>query len=129
MKGPKTLIIITAAAIAWAIASVDYCNEHFLSIPIALKALCVVMCILPAGTSLGMYYPFGVTNLVQRRLDSTVPASYAIATLSSVFGSAYAMTAINNLGFTTVILIGVALYTLVAFVYIAAKALVRIPLQ
>jgi hypothetical protein len=125
MRGPKTLILITALATAWGIVSVGYCNGYLLSLPIGLKIPCAVLCVLPVGTSLGMYYPFGVTNLVQTKLRSTVPVSYSIATLSSVLGSAYAMTAVKNLGFTTVILIGLVGYITVAFVYMAARSFVR----
>jgi hypothetical protein len=42
---------------------------------------------------------------------AAVPATYAMATLSSVWGASWAMTAITNLGFSAVILMGAAGYT------------------
>ena len=51
-----------------------------------------------------------------------MPATYAMATLSSVWGSAWAMTAITNLGFSAVILMGAAGYALTgALVLVAGR--------
>ncbi len=125
MRGPKTLVLVTVGAIAWSIVSADICNEYFLSLPIALKILGVAICVLPAGIALGMYYPFGVSKLVEGGLESTVPMTYGISTLSSVLGSAYAMTAIINFGFSRVVILGAAGYASVALVYLFAKRTVK----
>jgi len=69
---------------------------------------CVALAVGPAGTLLGMFYPFGVAHVVKAGRRAAVPATYAMATLSSVWGSAWAMTAITNPGCSTVILMGVA---------------------
>jgi len=52
---------------------------------------------------------------------AAVPATYAMATLSSVWGSAWAMTAITNLGFSAVIPIGAAGYALTGALYLVAN--------
>ena len=49
--------------------------------------------------------------------------TYAIATLSSVWGSSWAMTAITNVGFSAVILMGAAGYALTGAVYLIARRL------
>jgi hypothetical protein len=54
---------------------------------------------------------------------AAVPATYAMATLSSVWGSSWAMTAITNLGFSAVILLGATGYVLTGAVYLAARRL------
>jgi len=54
---------------------------------------------------------------------SAVPATYAMATLSSVWGSSWAMTAITNLGFSVVILMGAAGYALTGALYLVARRL------
>ncbi|MDD5305975.1 MAG: hypothetical protein PHU25_01515 [Deltaproteobacteria bacterium] len=121
MRGPRTLLLLSAAAILWGVGAVELCNIFLLSLPMALKILGVAVCVMPAGTCLGMYYPLGVSTLVGNGLRGTVPATYALATLSSVLGSAWAMTAITNIGFSTIILMGAAGYLLVAGIYLAAR--------
>jgi spermidine synthase len=121
MRGPRTLLVLTAVAILWGVLSVQICNSFLLSLPMALKILGVAICVLPAGTCLGMYYPLGVSTLVGGGLRGAVPATYALATLSSVLGSAWAMTAITNIGFSTIIIMGAVGYLLVAFIYLAAR--------
>ena len=111
-RGPATLVLPAVAAIGWGVLATHLCNAHLLSLPLPLKILCVALCVVPAGTFLGMFYPFGVAHVVEAGRRAAVPATYAIATLSSVWGSAWAMTAITNLGFSTVILMGAAGYAL-----------------
>jgi hypothetical protein len=87
-----------------------------------IKILCVAMCVVPAGTFLGMFYPFGVEGVVKAGRRAAVPATYAMATLSSVWGAAWAMTAITNLGFSVVILMGATGYALTgALVLVAGR--------
>jgi hypothetical protein len=70
-----------------------------------------------------MFYPFGVERVVEAKRRAAVPATYAMATLSSVWGSSWAMTATPNLGFSAVILIGAAGYALTGALILAANRL------
>jgi hypothetical protein len=122
-RGPGMLVLPAVAAIAWGIFATHLCKAHLLSLPLPLKIVCVAPCVAPAGTSLGMFYPFGVKQVVAGGHRAAVPATYAVATLSSVWGSAWAMTAITNLGFSAVILIGAAGYALIGALYLIARRL------
>lgn len=112
MRGLATMIGLTTAAVAWGVGAVELCNTHLLSLPLALKVLAVAVSVMPAGACLGMYYPYGVAELVRSGRPEAVPMTYGLATLSSVLGSAFAMTAITNIGFTPMIAIGAAGYAL-----------------
>jgi hypothetical protein len=121
-RAPATLVLSTIAAIAWGVLAAHACNTRLLSLPLPLKILCVGVCVVPAGTFLGMFYPFGVARVLEAGRRAAVPATYAMATLSSVWGSSWAMTAITNLGFSTVVLIGAAGYVLTgALILLAAR--------
>jgi uncharacterized membrane protein YhaH (DUF805 family) len=122
-RGPVTLVLPTVVAIAWGVLATHLCNTRLLSLPLPLKILCAAVCVVPAGTFLGMFYPFGVERVVEAGRRAAVPATYAMATLSSVWGSSWAMTAITNLGFSTVILMGAAGYALTGALYIVAVRL------
>jgi hypothetical protein len=111
-RGPATLSLPTVAAVVWGLLATHLCNAHLLSLPLPLKILCVALSVAPAGAFAGMFYPFGVQQVVAAGRRAAVPATYAIATLSSVWGATWAMTAITNLGFSTVILLGAAGYGL-----------------
>ena len=54
-----------------------------------------------------------------------MPATYAIATMSSVWGASWAMTAVTNLGFWVVILMGAAGYALTGALYLVRAASAR----
>jgi hypothetical protein len=120
MKGFKSLLIYTSATVLWGILAVEICNTYLLSVPLALKIFAVAVCVMPVGTCLGMYYPFGVAKLAGSKYQNAIPATYAIATLSSVLGSAAAMTFITNLGFSRIILLGGLFYAAVAVIYVIA---------
>lgn len=120
-RGPATLVLPAVAAIAWGVLAAHLYNAHLLSVPLPLKILCVALCVAPAGTFLGMFYPFGVAAVVQAGRRAAVPATYAMATLSSVWGAAWAMTAITNLGFSAVILLGAAGYVLTGALSLLAR--------
>jgi hypothetical protein len=120
-RGPATLVLPAVATIAWGVVATHLCNVHLLSLPLPLKILGVALCVVPAGTFLGMFYPFGVERVVDARRRDAVPATYALSTLSSVWGSVWAMTAITNLGFSVVILIGAAGYSLTGALYLIAR--------
>jgi hypothetical protein len=120
-RDPVTLVLPAVAAIAWGVLAMHLCNVRLLSLPLPLKILCAVVCVVPAGTFLGMFYPFGVERVVEAGRRAAVPATYAMATLSSVWGSAWAMTAITNLGFSAVILMGAAGYALTGALILVAR--------
>jgi hypothetical protein len=122
-RGPATLVLPTVAAIAWGLIATELCNARLLSVPLPLKIVCVALCVVPAGTFLGMFYPFGVERVVAAGRPAAVPATYAIATLSSVWGASWAMTAITNVGFSAVILMGAAGYALTGALYAVARRL------
>jgi len=121
LRNPVALVLPAVAASAWGAFATHLCNARLLSWPLPLKIVCVALCVLPAGTFLGMFYPFGVARVVEGGRRAAVPATYAMATLSSVWGAAWAMTAITNLGFTVVILIGAAGYALTGAFYLVAR--------
>ena len=120
-RGPMTLAPAAVAAIAWGVLATHLCNARLLSLPLPLKVLCVALSVVPAGTFLGIFYPLGVERVVEAGRRAAVPATYAIATLSSVWGASWAMTAITNLGFSAVILMGAAGYALTAALYLIAR--------
>ena len=122
-RGPATLVLPAVAAIAWGVLATHLCNARLLSLPLPLKILCVALSVVPAGTFLGMFYPFGVERVVDAGRRAAVPATYAVATLSSVWGASWAMTAITNLGFSAVILMGAAGYALTGALYLVARRL------
>jgi hypothetical protein len=122
-RGPATLVLPTVAAIGWGLIATQLCNARLLSLPLPLKIVCVALCVAPAGTFLGMFYPFGVERVVAAGRPAAVPATYAIATLSSVWGASWAMTAITNVGFSAVILMGAAGYALTGALYVVARRL------
>lgn len=123
LRSPAALVLPTIAAIAWGILATHLCNARLLSLPLPLKILCVALGVVPAGMLLGMYYPFGVKRVVEGGRSAAVPATYAMATLSSVWGSSWAMTAITNLGFSALILIGAAGYALTGVLCLVARRL------
>ncbi len=120
-RGPATLAAPTVAAVAWGVLATRLCTAHLLALPLGLKILCVALCVAPAGMFLGMFYPLGVARVVGSGRPAAVPATYALATVSSVWGSAWAMTAITNLGFSTVILMGAAGYALAGGLDLVAR--------
>lgn len=110
MRGPGWLVGATVLSVAWGLLAVNLCNAHLLSLPLPVKALGVVLATAPAGIALGCFYPYCVQRIVAADQARCVPMTYALTTLSSVLGSVFAMTAIIELGFTTVIALGAALY-------------------
>jgi len=122
-RGPATLVLPAVAAIGWGVLATHLCNAHLLSLPLPLKIVCAGLSVVPAGTFLGMFYPFGVERVVEAGCRAAVPATYAMATLSSVWGSSWAMTAITNLGFSAVILMGAAGYAMTGALVLVARRL------
>jgi hypothetical protein len=126
-RGPATLLlpglVAAIAAIAWGVLATHLGNAHLLSLPLPLKILCVALSVAPAGLFLGMFYPLGVERVVAAGHRAAVPATYAMATLSSVWGASWAMTAITNLGFSAVILMGASGYALTGALVLVARRL------
>jgi hypothetical protein len=122
-RGPATLVLPAVVAIVWGVLATHLCNAHLLSLALPIKILCVALGVVPAGTFLGMFYPFGVQHVVEAGRGAAVPATYAMATLSSVWGASWAMTAVTNLGFATVILMGAAGYVLTGGLVLVARRL------
>lgn len=118
---PALVLLPAAAAIGWGLLATRLCDAHLLSLPLPAKILCVACCVGPAGVCLGMFYPFGVARLVEGGRGAAVPATYALATLSSVWGGAWAMTAVTNVGFSAVILMGAGGYLLIAATYLMSR--------
>lgn len=126
MRGPVQLLAYTAVGIVWALLAVAVLDGHFLSWPLAAKIPAVVLALFPVGLCLGMFYPFGVAGLVGAGRRDAIPMTYGITTLSSVLGSALAMTGITNIGFQAMILLGAAGYALTAMIVEVSRRLGRI---
>jgi hypothetical protein len=122
-RRPAALVPAAVAAIAWGVLAMRLCNAHLLSLPLPLKIVCVTVGVAPAGVFLGMFYPLGVDGVMAAGRRAAVPATYVLATLSSVWGASWAMTAIANVGFSAVILTGAAGYVLTGALYLIARRL------
>lgn len=91
---PLTLLIVDGALL------------KLLGLPVILKAPLALLAVAPLAFVLGMFYPLGVGLAVKRGLEPLVPMTFGLATLSSVLGSTWAMIAVLDHGFSTVILAG-----------------------
>lgn len=120
-RRPAMVVLPAVAATGWGVLATHLCNSHLLALPLPIKIVCAALAIGPAGLFLGMFYPLGVERVVQAGRRAAVPGTYAVATLSSVWGAAWAMTAITNIGFSAVILLGAAGYTVTGALYLVAR--------
>ena len=84
-----------------------------LSLDIRLRALITMAALLPIGFCLGIPFPSGL-RLVSRAGNSIVPWMWGINGLTSVVGSVLAMILAKLSGFSTVMLLGIAVYVLVS---------------
>ena len=109
---PAWIALLTLLAVGWGHVATGLLTAQGLSWPLAAKALGVAVAVGPAGMALGTFYPFAVGELVRTGRVLAVPGTYALTTLSSVLGSAFAMTAIIELGFSRVIGLGAGSYVL-----------------
>ena len=107
---PVYLAVGVALATGWALISMQVSLTALLSVPLILKAIAVAVFVGPVAMVMGMFYPWCVTVLTRKGQGAAVPMTYGLTTLASVVGSAFAMAAIINLGFTNVILLGVLGY-------------------
>ena len=114
--GPLVLAGAVLLGVGWGQAWIGVFVSTALSWPLVAKIGAVLVAIMPAGIALGMFYPYGVTRLVGEGRSSAVGITYALATLSSVLGSALAMTAIIDLGFSLVLGMGVLAYGVAAII-------------
>jgi len=121
MRGPFQLLVLTAITVGWGVLAVNLLDSHFLSLPLAAKIPAVVLAVFPVGTCLGMFYPFGVANLVGSGRRDAIPMTYGVTTLASVLGSSLAMTGITNVGFQAMILLGAAGYALTALIVAVSR--------
>jgi hypothetical protein len=121
MRGPLHLAIGVVLAVGWGIALATFAATSLLSVPLLVKGLGVAVIVFPAGVVLGTFYPYCVSKLVAGDQGTAIPMTYGLTTLSSVLGSAFAMAAIINLGFTTVMALGVVLYVLAVGVSLAYR--------
>lgn len=111
-SGPLVLAAAAVVGVAWGLAATEVCNRFLLALPLLGKAVALAVAVFPAGMALGAFYPYAVGRLVQEGRPAAVPMSYGLSTLSSVLGSSFAMTAMIELGFTRMIVVGAALYVL-----------------
>lgn len=118
--GPAALVAVTAVAIGWGLVGTAFASTYALSAPLAVKIGVVAVTVGPTAAALGTFYPYAVERLVRGGRAGAVPATYALTTLSSVFGSAFAMTAIVETGFRAVVVLGGCCY--VAAGVVAARA-------
>ena len=95
-----------AAALPLTLLVVDGVLLHLLGLPVVLKAPLALLAVAPLAFVLGMFYPLGVGLAVRRDLETLVPMTFGLATLSSVLGSTWAMIAVLDYGFRDVILAG-----------------------
>jgi hypothetical protein len=117
---PGWIALLTLLAVGWGQLATGQLTQHGLSLPLVVKALGVALAVGPAGMALGTFYPYAVGELVRSGRAAAVPATYALTTLSSVLGSAFAMTAIVELGFSRVIGLGAVTYALACCVAVLA---------
>ncbi|MCA9572746.1 MAG: hypothetical protein KC656_33130, partial [Myxococcales bacterium] len=120
MASPVHLIAGVVLSVIWGVVLANLSASSLLSVPLPIKAVGVAIIVAPAGIVLGTFYPYCVGRIVEAGRGACVPMTYGLTTLSSVLGSAFAMTAIINLGFTNVILLGTVLYVLAVGVSLAA---------
>lgn len=117
--GPAHLVGSAVVGIAWGLLLAKACNTWLIGAPLPIKAVALAITVFPAGAALGSFYPFCVARMVGEGRTAAVPMSYGLATLSSVLGSSFAMTAIIDLGFTRVLVLGGAMYLLAGAIVLA----------
>ena len=104
---------------------VDGVLLQLLGLPVILKAPLALIAVAPLAFVLGMFYPLGVGLAVRRDLQTLVPMTFGLATLSSVVGSTWAMLLVLDHGFRDVILAGEVGYIALAVLSGAGLLLAR----
>ena len=100
-------------------SAVDALNAHAIHLPTVVKVIPALLVVAPLAFVLGTFYPLGVGLAVERGLGPLVPMTFGLATISSVAGSTYAMVAVINAGFTSVIQQAIPVYLGLAVVALA----------
>ncbi len=128
-RGQATPVWLPALASALAVPLlllvVDGVLLHLLGWPLIVKLVIALATLFPLGFTLGMFYPIGVAMTVRRCHAQLVPMTFGLATLSSVLGSTWAIVAVINQGFRSIILQAAAIYVVLALIAVAAAALAR----
>jgi hypothetical protein len=106
-------------------AAIDAVIERRLGLNLPMKALLSIAMISPVGLCLGVFYPYVVTWLTQKGLVKSVPITYGISTLSSVWGATYAMTMIVNLGYNKMIYQAAVAYSALTLLMLIYNRLVK----
>ncbi|MCB9679604.1 MAG: hypothetical protein H6737_31145 [Alphaproteobacteria bacterium] len=112
-RRPRQAFVLAGAvavATAGALLAMSATVGALLSTPLVVKIACVALFVGPVAFVMGMFYPWCVSELTRQGREAAIPMTYGLTTLASVLGSAFAMAAVVNLGFTRVIALGVALY-------------------
>ena len=74
---------------------------------------------------LGMFYPIGVSMTERRGMRQLVPMTFGLATLSSMLGSTWAIVAVINQGFRSLIWQATLGYALLALIAVIAVLINR----
>lgn len=117
-RGVKTLILPILISSFLSLIFIEYILMDFISQKLFIKIILSTICIAPFAIPLGTYYPFGVSKIVAIKGETIIPLTFVFATVSSVLGSCFAMTAITNIGFTPMILLGVGGYLFSGICYL-----------
>ena len=103
---PPPLTAVSGLACAATLGSmglVEFGTGHLLAWPLVLKVPLTLAALFPLGFVLGMFYPLGVMMTSRHAQPALVPKTFGLATLSSVLGSTWAIGAVINHGFRSVI--------------------------
>jgi hypothetical protein len=87
------------------IMALDIFKGHIMGLPLITRITLLMAVLTPTGMLLGLFYPYGVKRLIDKKLGKTVSMSYGISSLSSVLGSSIAVLTIISLGFKNMIII------------------------
>lgn len=115
--------LASALAVPLLLLLIDGVLLQLLGWPLIVKLVIALVVLFPLGFTLGMFYPIGVAMTVRRCHAQLVPMTFGLATLSSVLGSTWAIVAVINQGFRSVILQAALIYVVLAL-FAAAAAFV-----
>ena len=108
------LCLMLAALLVGSIYLLDFLSPRLLGTPLAVRLVIAVVVMSPIGVSLGLFYPYAVTCLTRNGRPHAVAITYGISTLSGVIGASYAMTAMLDVGFSSLLWQAAAGYVLLA---------------
>jgi hypothetical protein len=95
----RWLALLAAVLAPTCVFMLDFLVAHALGLDVWLKLVLSAIVIAPLGMALGLFFPHIISCLLANKREQTVSISYGISTLSSVVGSAYALTIMINVGF------------------------------